>query len=69
MSYLRSKSRQNVVNGTVAKSLPQNWVILSKSFVASKLNERAVTFTAVFTLENIEVLLAPFEHLVNDWHK
>ena len=33
MSYLRSKSRQNVVNGTVAKSLPKKWVILPKPFV------------------------------------
>ena len=28
-----SKSQQNVANGTVAKSLPQKWVILPKSFV------------------------------------
>ena len=33
MSYLNSKSRQNAAYGTVAKSLPQNRVILPKPFV------------------------------------
>lgn len=32
-SYLKSKSRQNAANSIVAKSLPQKWVILPKSFV------------------------------------
>ena len=32
-SYLNSKSRQNAVYSTVAKSLPKKWVILPKPFV------------------------------------
>ena len=31
--YLKGKSGKNVGNSTVAKSLPQNWVILPKSFI------------------------------------
>ncbi len=33
IELLESISRQNALNSTVAKSLPQKWVILPKSFV------------------------------------